>query len=118
MDFKTIYLILAGACVCSQVPHAYWSINKFSQIEQKWLKVLQNVSFCAIISIGIIIFALDGKHWFALGGAAVEVIINMYYFDNSFKERELKTKLEKHWLAYFLAILIPMSIFTFSFLAQ
>jgi len=109
-----LWIALTTLSILSQIPHAYWSINQFSQIEQNWLKVSQNIAFCSIISIGILGFVLEGYHWYAFGGAVVDIIINVYYYDNQFQQRKTWDRLKKNWLAYFLTALIPMSIFIFS----
>jgi hypothetical protein len=110
---KTLYLILAIAAIVSQIPHAYWSIERYNRINPIWLGRLQNVIFCGIISIGIFAFAYDGKHLYALAGAVVEIAINMYYYANQFKR--LSNPVREHWLAYFLAVLIPITIYVFSY---
>ena len=111
---KTLWITLTALSILSQIPHAYWSINQFSQIKQKGIKVGQNIAFCGIISVGILGFVLEGLHWFAFGGAVVEIIINFYYYDNQFSQRRTLDRITKNWLAYFLAVLMPMSIFIFS----
>ena len=70
-----------------------------------------------IISVGILGFVLIGKHEHALIGAGVEIVINLYYYNNQFKgvgRATLKQKLSKEWLAYFLAFLLPLTIYFFS----
>lgn len=112
-----LFISLTIASIISQIPHAYWAINHFSQIEINWLKHVQNVVFCGIISIGIFGFVMIGKHWYAFFGAVVEIIINLYYYNNQFTGRgqsQLWDKFKKNWLAYFMAVLIPMMIFVFS----
>lgn len=102
--------------IFSQVPHAYWSILRYSQLSSG-LKELQAVIFCMIISVAILGFVLIGKHNHALAGAIVEIAINLYYYNHQFKGKGLSTlkeKVAKHWLAYFLAFLLPLSIYFFS----
>lgn len=113
---KVLFTILAIMSILSQVPHAYWAIDKFNTIPIKWMRQAQNIIFCGIISVGILAFVLAGKHWFALCGAAVEVTINIYYYQTQFTnvdKRKAESK-EKKWLAWFLAFLIPISIYCFS----
>jgi hypothetical protein len=38
----------------------------------------------------------------------------MYYYDKQAPRTTFKDKFKKDWLAYFLAVLIPMTIFIFS----
>lgn len=109
-----LWITLTILAILSQLPHAYWSIEKYSQIEQRWLAIAQNIAFCSIISVGILGFVLEGLHLYAFGGAIVEVIINMYYYDKQNPRTNFRDKFKKDWLAYFLAILIPMTIFIFS----
>jgi peptidoglycan biosynthesis protein MviN/MurJ (putative lipid II flippase) len=109
-----LWITLTTLSILSQIPHAYWSINKYSQIEQQWLAIAQNIAFCSIISLGILGFVLEGLHWYAFGGAVVEIIINFYYYDKQAPRTSFKDKFRKDWLAYFLAVLIPMTIFIFS----
>lgn len=111
---QTLWITLTIFSILSQIPHAYWSINKFSTIEPRWVKISQNIVFCSIISIGILGCVLEGKDYLALGGAFVEIIINFYYYDETSSVRSFKKRITKNWLAYFLAILIPMSIYIFS----
>jgi hypothetical protein len=110
---KTLYLILAVAAIASQIPHAYWSIDRYNKVSPLWLGKLQNVLFCGIISVGIFAFAYDGKHLYALGGAVVEILINLYYYSNQFKQ--MQDPFKKHWLAYFLGVLLPLTIYVFSY---
>ena len=111
---QSVWIRLTAASILSQIPHAYWSIDQFSQIDNKPIKIGQNIVFCSIISIGILGFVLEGRHGLAFGGAIVEIIVNYYYYDNQFKQRRWTDRIKANWLAYFLAVLIPMSIFIFS----
>jgi hypothetical protein len=108
---RWVFITLTILSILSQIPHAYWAIDNFSTIKERWLKVSQNIVFCGIISVGILAFVLIGKHWYALAGAAIEIVINIYYYNSQFDKR---TSRKKTWLAYFLAFLIPISIFIFS----
>jgi hypothetical protein len=109
-----LWITLSIMAILSQIPHAYWSIDKYSQIEQRWLKISQNIAFCSIISVGILGFVLDGHIFYALGGAIVEIVINFYYYDKQKPRTAFLDKFKSDWLAYFLAVLIPMTIFIFS----
>jgi hypothetical protein len=110
---KTLFLILSILAIFSQVPHAFWSIERYNKVKPEWLALVQNIVFCAIISVGIMAFVLVEKHYYALAGAVVEIVINIYYYSNQFKN--IQDPIKKHWLAYFLAVLIPITIFVFSY---
>lgn len=114
---NTLFITLTIASIFSQVPHAYWAINNYSRIEILWMKRAQNIIFCGIISVGILGFVLIGKHGHALVGAIVEIIINLYYYNNQFSgkgQSKIGQKIAKNWLAYFLAFVIPLMIYVFS----
>ena len=111
---NTLWITLTVLSILSQIPHAYWSIERYSKIDQRWLAISQNIAFCSIISIGILGFVLEGLHLYALGGALVEVIINFYYYNEQKPNTKFLDKVKKDWLAYFLAVLIPMTIYIFS----
>ena len=114
---NAIWILLTVFAIFSQVPHAYWSIMRYSQLEGQSVKALQAITFCTIISVGILMYVLKGKHEYALAGAAVEIIINLYYYNNSFSGRgrtALWDKIKREWLAYFLAFLLPLTIYFFS----
>ena len=107
---------LVTLSILSQIPHAYWAIDRFSLIENKALRISQNAIFCVIISIGILAFAIRGLHWYALGGTVIEIVINIYYIQTGIDQidkRSSKAK-RKNWLGWFLAFLIPFTIFIFS----
>lgn len=109
---KYLFLALTILSILSQIPHMIWSIERYNRIKQTWLKNIQIGSVCSIISIGIAAFAYIGEVWYALGGAVVEIVINMYYYNNQFSN--IQNPFRKHWLAYVLAVLLPMTIFIFS----
>lgn len=114
---NNLFITLTTLAILSQIPHAWWAIANYNRIPIAWMARLQNAVFCSIISIGILAYVLIGKHEYAFGGAIVEVIINLYYYNNQFSgkgQSTLKDKIRKNWLAYFLAVLIPMTIFFFS----
>jgi len=103
--------------IISQIPHAWWAISNYNRIEIQWMATLQNAVFCSIISVGILAYVLKGMHAAAFIGALVEITINLYYYNNQFSgkgQSNLRDKFKKNWLAYFLAVLIPMTIFFFS----
>lgn len=100
------WIAIALLSTISQVFHTYWAIEKFSTLKKG--KVMQSILFCAIVELMIIGFVLDGKHWLALGGAFVAVLINIYYYTHNFTKRN---NLKTTWLAYVFAVLIPLCIY-------
>lgn len=114
---NAIWITLTVLAIFSQVPHAYWSIMRYSQLRVEAVKALQAMTFCMIISVGILMYVLKGKHTEALIGAVVEIIINLYYYNHQFGGKgraTIRDKVSKEWLAYFLAFLLPLSIYFFS----
>ena len=109
---KTLFLSLTIGAILGQVPHAYWSLDRYNRITQNWMRISQNVVFCSLISVGIFAFVLIENHTMALIGAVVEILINLYYYSNQF--RNIQKPFQKHWLAYLLAVLLPMTIYFFS----
>lgn len=104
---KTFWITIALLSTISQVFHTYWAIEKFSTLKG-WQKTTQSIMFCAIVELMIIGFVLDGNHLFALGGAAVAVMINIYYYTHNFtRNHRFKTT----WIAYVFSVLIPMCIY-------
>jgi len=100
------WISIAILSTLSQVFHTYWAIDKFSTLKR--FKNTQSVMFCMIVELMIIGFVLDGKHLFALGGAFVAILINLYYYTHNLtKNHKLKTT----WIAYVFAVLIPMCIY-------
>ena len=135
------YFILGFAIlsVLSQLPHAYWTINYTSNIRGVIkgrygtisVSVVQNIVFCMIIATSILILVFMKLHAWALIGAIVETLINIYYVHCSYEElyqlppdrrmtREmneiLREKKRKLVGSYFIAILIPTCIYVFSYL--
>ena len=72
------WIALTTFSILAQIPHAYWAIEDFSIIKNPKMRVIQNSSFCLIISLMILGFVLEGLHWYALGGAVLEIIINIF----------------------------------------
>ena len=110
---KTLWITLTVLSIISQIPHAYWSIEQFSIIKNKSIRVLQNAAFCVIISVAIFGFVIEGLHWAAFAGAVVEIVINIYYFQQGMSGMSEQTR-KKKWLRHVLAVLIPMSVYFFS----
>lgn len=114
-DFIQISLIvLLIGSIFSNVVHQYDVFDSFSSIESKFLRILQNLVFCGLVSYGILIFALLGELWVSAAGAVIEMIVNFEYYNRKFTERDIMKRIKKHWAAYFFAVIIPSLIFLFS----
>lgn len=117
------YFILAFAIlsIISQLPHAYWTISYTSNIEGK-LSIIQNIVFCLIIATSILVLVFMELHKWALIGAIVETLINVYYVHCSYEEKYSRAnanRSRKHREligAYFIGVLIPTCIYVFSYL--
>lgn len=121
-----LFIGLTAAAIISQVPHAWFVFDSFSNINHKWLKNLQSMMFCSILSISILAFALDGQRWMALLGAAIEAIINIYYYTLNFWKEGITARTPEtrkksilkfwrmNWIKIFFAILLPSLIFIFA----
>ena len=105
-----LWIFLTAISIAAQIPHAYWAIDDFSIIKNKWIRVIQNASFCLIISLMCMGFVLEGLHWHALGMAVLDIVINFYYFQRGMKNFSDKNKKEK-WLRYVLAVVLPLLIY-------
>lgn len=108
------WMTLMTLSIASQLPHALWSIENNSKIKVKWERVAQKWAFCLIISGGVLGFVLEGLHWYALAGSVIDIIINVNYYNGRQPHTSFVKKLKKDSFLYFLAVLIPMSIFVFS----
>lgn len=108
--------LLVVMTIGSQIPHVFHVFYKFNQLEREWAKKFQSGIFCGIISLAILYFGILGHHWWALGGAMVEILFNFYYYSSSLiKFKSWKERFKKQWIAYFWSILIPFCIWIFSF---
>lgn len=105
-----LWITLTTLAIISQVPHAYWAIEDFSIIKNQFIRKAQNAAFCVIISLMILGFVLEGLHLAALGGAIVDIVINIYYFQRGMSAMTAETK-RKKWLRHFLAILMPLTVY-------
>lgn len=114
---NSFWIFLTGLCIASQLPHAYWAIEDFSIIKNQKVRILQNISFCLILSFMVLGFVLEGLHLYAFGGALVEIVINFYYFQQGMYRMDSKTKKRK-WLRHVLAIIIPMGVFICSLMIK
>lgn len=112
---KILFIVLTVITIFSQVPHVYYTFKSFTKIEQKWLVELQAVLFCGILSTAIFAFVLIGRKDLALFGAAVEVVINTYYYSlHYWSRRGNKFDTRKNWIAIFFGVLLPGMIYIFS----
>ena len=109
-----LFLSLAVASILAQTIHSYYVFNSFSQLEG-WLKDFQSITFCAIISVAIFGFVYIGKPNLALFGAAIEAIINLYYYSLSYWTRVNGSfSFRKQWIALFFGLLLPAMIYIFA----
>lgn len=119
----TLFLTLTVLTIISQTIHTYFVFNSFSRL-QGWLRVTQAVLFCGIISVAILAFVLVLKPKMAMLGAAIEVIINVYYYAMDFFENGIRARTKRsqsiwkfwrqNWVAIFFGILIPVLIYVFA----
>ncbi len=109
-----LFLGLTIASIISQLPHAWYTFNSFSKLEG-WLKNTQAVMFCGILSVAIFGFVWIGKPKLAMIGAAIEIVINLYYYSIHYWQRKgSKFDWRKNWIAVFFGILLPALIYIFS----
>jgi hypothetical protein len=82
------------------------------------MRDFQSGLFCSIIAILILYCAITGQHAFAALGAGVESLINIWYYDQQWRnikkkdsnETDYWKKFKKNWIGYFLALLMPVTI--------
>jgi len=111
---KYLFIILTASAIISQLPHIYYTFQSFSRLTG-WLKEVQAIMFCGILSVAIFGFVLIEKPALALTGAGIEVVINLYYYSMAFWARKgVKFDLRKNWVAYFFGILMPFLIYIFA----
>ena len=126
-----LFMGLTIASIISQLPHAWYTFNSFSRLKG-WIRSMQSVMFCGILSVAIFAFVWIGKPELALIGAGIEIVINLYYYSMNFwrngyksftgssKIRKSKRKksigkfYRENWIAIFFGILIPVLIYVFS----
>lgn len=110
-QMKTYFLILVVAIIAVQSFHAYYVLDKFNRMKTKAMREIQNILFCSILGFGILGFALLDQVWYALAGAIIETIINVYYMESGLRKNT--NRMDK-FIAYFLAVVFPMTIYFFS----
>lgn len=123
---KYLFIGLTAAAIISQIPHAWFVFDSFSNIKQKWLKNTQSLMFCSILSISILAFAMDDQGWMAILGAGIEAIINIYYYTLSFwkdgitartpetRRKSILRFWRMNWIKLFFALLLPSLIYIFA----
>ena len=109
-----LFLSLTITSIIAQTIHSYFVFNSFSQLTG-WLRDLQSITFCGIISVAIFGFVYIGKLELALFGAGIEAVINLYYYSLNFWQRQNgRFSWRKQWIALFFGLLIPAMIFIFA----
>ena len=128
-----LFLSLTIATITSQLVHTWFVFHSFSRL-QGWLKIAQSIIFCGILSVAIYAFVIIGKPKLALLGAAIEIVINVYYYAMDFFENGIKkgsrtqdeqqakqarrdsilTFWRKNWVAIFFGLLLPVLIYIFA----
>lgn len=118
---KYLLLTFAILSIASQIPHSFWYVDYISNLEGHW-KRIQNIVFCAIIATAILVCVLMGLHVWAAVGVLVESVINIYYVHSSYADlykdgrKNRDDRKRKLVGAYFLAVLIPLCVYLFSYL--
>lgn len=123
MTTYNLFLWLTIATIISQTIHTWFVFQSFSKLPG-FIKTLQAVIFCGIISVAIFAFVIVEKPQLALLGAIVEMIINIYYYAIEFFEKGIRAKVKRsqsiwkfwrmNWVALFFGILLPMLIYIFA----
>jgi len=134
MFFFWFFFSLSVMIITTQSITTWQVFIGFSQIENKFVKKFQALSFCMIISLLIIGSVFIGETWIALLGAALEVLINFYYYAKDFFEagfksftgnkEEVKKKRRqsiirfwrRYWIRFVFGIIVPGGIFLCSHL--
>lgn len=118
-----LFIFLTLAAIVSQTIHTWFVFQSFSKLNGK-LKTFQSVTFCGILSIAIFAFVIVGKPQLAALGAAIEIVINIYYYAIDFFENGIRARVRrsesiltfwrKNWIAMFFGVLIPLLIYIFA----
>jgi hypothetical protein len=126
-----LFIGLTILSIISQLPHSWYTFNSFSRLGSQ-LRILQSVAFCFILSVAIFAFVYIEKPGLALLGAAIEAIINLYYYSldfwtdgykaytgdrnevNSKRRRASSIWWRKNWIAIFFGLLLPVLIYVFA----
>ena len=123
MDTYNLFLYLTIATIVSQLTHTWYVFDSFSRLTG-WLKTVQSVMFCGILSVAIYAFVIIGKPYLAMLGAFIEIIINIYYYAMDFFKKGISAKIRRraailrfwriNWVGIFFGILIPVLIYVFA----
>lgn len=123
MTTYNLFMALAIATIISQLIHTWYVFDSFSRLSG-WLKTMQSVMFCGILSVAIFAFVIIGRPQLALLGAVIEIIINIYYYAMDFFENGIRARVHrrvsiatfwrKNWIAIFFGVLIPLLIYVFA----
>lgn len=123
MNTYTLFLWLTVATIVSQTIHTWFVFQSFSKLKG-FLKTIQSIIFCGIISVAIFAFVIVEKPGLALLGAFVEIVINMFYYAMDFFENGIRAKVRrktsiatfwrKNWIGVFFGLLLPMLIYIFA----
>jgi len=109
-----LFTILTIAAIVAQLPHTYNVFDSFSRLDG-WLKIVQSITFCLIVSVAIYAFVMIGNPMLALFGVGIEIIINLYYYTVQYWQRKnSRVDFRKNWISFLFGILIPIMIFIFS----
>ena len=118
-----LFVALTVATILSQLVHTWYVFDSFSLLKG-WIKTVQSIIFCSILSVAIFAFVIIGKPELALLGAIVEIIINMYYYAKDFFENGISARVHRkvsiakfwrrNWIAIFFGILLPLLIYIFA----
>jgi hypothetical protein len=111
--------------IATQTVHSYYIIDSFSRIKIRWLRIFQNVMFCGIISLFILVMVFMGEHEMALAGAILESLLNIYYFFEDWWQKGYGAKADrklarirfwrKNWFKIIMALAIPALIYGCSY---
>lgn len=123
MTTYNLFLVLTIATIISQLTHTWFVFHSFSRLTG-WLKTLQSVIFCSILSVAIFAFVIINKPGLALLGAFIEIIINIYYYAMDFFENGIRARVHIrdsvfrfwriNWIAIFFGLMLPMLIYIFA----
>jgi polyferredoxin len=124
---KLFLAIVTFMIIATQTVNSYYVIDSFSKIEGK-LRIFQNIMFCSIVSIFILIMVFMERHEMALAGAIFEFLLNIYSYFQEFwqdgykhgkgtiKRRESIVRFwRQNWFKILTAMAIPAIIYACSY---
>ncbi len=123
-------LFLAVVCIFMNSPHGYWLVDYGTQIKtsfkiwNKWEvnpRKIQAYLFSFLISTAIAFLVLLGYHKAAFAGCVLETFYNCLYvhcsFEENFRNYTIRGSVNrKRFVAYVLAVSLPLLIFVFTWL--